>query len=220
VLVRGSRKAGNTRAQASARTRRCRGQSLVETVLLMPLLLGIILNAVNFAYFFLMALNITASSRTSAIYSIMGSATPAAIAYPKAGDMTGCSNSTASPSVSCLAYLDLTGAVYSPSSIHLGGQVCSPSVGVLNAGTLNQKSQCQSFGLSGAFPAADVDPEPNSGNTAPAFLLNRVDVVYKFTPPIPPALFNLIVLASPACSTSPGGDVTCTFYRHIVMRAM
>jgi len=47
------------------------GQALIETVLLVPLLLAIILNAVNFGYFFLMALNITSSARSSALYSIM-----------------------------------------------------------------------------------------------------------------------------------------------------
>ena len=34
------------------------GQALIETALVLPLLLFIVLNAVNFAYFFLMALNI------------------------------------------------------------------------------------------------------------------------------------------------------------------
>jgi hypothetical protein len=188
------------------------GQALIETVLLVPLLLAIILNAVNFGYFFLMALNITSSARSSALYSIMGSATPAAIVLPPAGATTNTN------SVSYIAYQDLTGAVYSPSS-NAGVQVCSPSVGILNAGTVNQQSQCTTFGSIGSFPTAGVDPELNSGSTAPAFLLNRIDVAYQFTPPIPFMPFNLIVLVSPAC-TSSGGSVTCTFYRHAQMRAM
>ena len=187
------------------------GQALVETLLLMPLLLLIILNAVNFGYYFLMALDITASTRSSGLYSIMGSATPPAMALPPAGSQT---NTT---SVSYIAYQDLS-AVYSPST-NAGVQVCSPSVGVLNAGTLNQQSQCSSFGSIGTFLAADPDPELNSASTAPAFLLNRVDVAYQFTPPIPFLAFNLVVLVSPAC-TSTGGSITCTFYRHIEMRAM
>jgi len=182
------------------------GQALVETVLLLPLLLLIILNAVNFGYFFLMALNITSASRSSAIYSIMGGATPAAIALPKAGP------------VSDLAYQDLTGAVYSPST-NAGVWVCSPSVGILNAGTVNQKSACTSVGSIGSFPASEPDPELNTSNTVPAFMLNRVDIAYRFTPPIPLMPFNIIVLASPAC-TSSGGIVSCTFYRHSVMRVM
>ena len=188
------------------------GQAMVETVLLMPLLLLIILNAVNFGFFFLMALDITASARSSGLYSIMGSATPPAMALPLAGP------NTTSTSVSYLAYQDLTGAVYSPST-NAGVQVCSPAVGVLNAGTVNQHSQCSTFGSIGSFSAADVDPELNSGSTAPAFLLNRVDVAYQFTPPIPFLPFNLIVLVSPACTAS-GATITCTFYQHTEMRAM
>ncbi len=48
------------------------GQALVETVLLLPLLMAIVLNAINFGYFFLMALNITSAARSGGLYSIMG----------------------------------------------------------------------------------------------------------------------------------------------------
>jgi hypothetical protein len=195
-----------------------KGQALVETVLLMPLLLAIVLNAINFAYFFLMALNITSSSRTSAIYSVMGGSTPAAIGYPAAGPMD-CATSTTSKTVSTIACGDLTGAVYTPSTGNTGVHVCSPSVGILSAGTLNEKTDCNSYGMSVTFPASDVDPERNGAGTAPAFLRNRVDVAYRFSTPIPLMPFNIIVLATPTC-TSSGITVTCTFYRHVVMRAM
>lgn len=188
------------------------GQSLVETVLLVPLLLTLVLNAINFSYFFLTALNITSSARSGAMYSITADATPAAIPAPPAGPVT------VTNSVSYLAYQDLTGAVYSPST-NAGVQVCSPSVGIANAGTTNQKSSCTTFGSVGGFPAAVSDPELNSSNTLPAFLLNRVDIAYQFSPPIPLMPFNIVVLASPACSSS-GGVVSCTFYRHSVMRVM
>jgi len=189
------------------------GQALMETVLMMPLLLAVVLNAINFAFFFLMALNITSSARSSGTYSIMGGATPATIAMPPAGPVT------TTTSVSYIAYQDLTGAVYTPSTANTGVQVCSPSVGVLNAGTATQQSQCSQLGLSETYPAADVDPELNSAGTVPAFLLNRVDVAYQFRPPIPLMPLNIIILASPACSSS-GGVVTCLFYRHTEMRAM
>jgi hypothetical protein len=183
------------------------GQALLETALLMPLLLTIVLNAVNFAFFFLMALDITSSSRSSGIYSIMGGATPAAMALPKAGPQT-----TAS-TVSYLAFQDLTGAVSTPSTTNTGVNVCSSTVGVSGSGTTTT-TKCTSLGAGGGFPTtADSDPE------APSFLLGRVDVAYKFTPPIPHTVFNLFVYASPNCSAS-GGIVTCTFYRHIEMREM
>ncbi len=192
---------------------RASGQALMETVLVMPVLLTVVLNAVNFAFFFLMALNITSSARSSGTYSIMGGATPATIAIPLAGPVT------TTTSVSYIAYQDLTGAVYSPTTTNTGVQVCSPSVGVLNAGTATQQSKCSQLGMAESYAAADPDPELNSAGTVPAFLLNRVDVAYQFTPPIPLMPFNIIVLASPAC-TSSGGVVTCLFYRHTEMRAM
>ena len=188
------------------------GQALIETILLMTfVLLPLVLNAVNFGYFFLVALNLTSSVRSSGLYSITGGATPATIALPPAG------STTTTTSVSYLAYQDLTGAVYSPST-SAGVQVCSPSVGILNGGSATQQSQCTQFG-SGSFTAADVDPEKNGTNTVPAFMLNRVDVAYTFTPPIPLTPFNALLLVSTACSSS-GGTVTCTFYRHTEMRAM
>jgi len=194
------------------------GQALIETALILPLLLTVVLNAVNFAYFFLMALNITASSRSGAIYSVMGGATPSATALPKGGPVG------TTTTVSYLALQDLTGAVFSPST-KAGVQVCSSSIppapGILNAGTTTMQTQCASYGsVGGGFASADPDPELNSGSTAPAFLLNRVDVAYQFSPPIPVMPFNILVLASPICSTSPTGTVTCTFYRHVEMREM
>ena len=189
------------------------GQALIETALILPLLLMIVLNAVNFGYFYLMALNITAASRTSGIYSVMGGATPAALPLPKAGPVT------TTTTVSYLAYQDLTGAVYTPSTTNTGVQVCSSSVGaILNPGTTTMRTPCTSYGV-GSFPASQPDPERNAANTAPAFLLNRVDVAYRFSPIIPLAPFNIMALATPACSSS-AGTVTCTFYRHVEMREM
>ena len=188
------------------------GQALIETALILPLLLMIVLNAVNFAYFFLMTLNITAASRSAAIYSVMGSSTPASMAYANGGP------STTASTVSYLAIQDLTGAVYSPST-QAGVQVCSSSVGIVNAGTANMQTSCAKYGTIGSFPAAEPDPEKSAGSTSPAFLLNRIDIAYQFSPPIPLSPFNIIVLATPICSSG-GGTVTCTFYRHVEMREM
>jgi hypothetical protein len=155
-------------------------------------------------------LNITSSSRSGAIYSIMGGATPAATALPDASQ------------VGSLSSQDLTGAVFSPSTM-TGVQVCSSTVGVHNPGALTMGTNCATaFGTVGSFPSttAEADPELNADSTAPAFLLNRVTVAYQFSPPIPSIpLFNIITLVGP-CSTGAGGAVTCTFYRQAVMREM
>ena len=184
------------------------GQSLVETALVLPLLLTIVLNAVNFAFFFLMALNITSSSSTSGIYSIMGGATPAAMGLPQAGPQTTTST------VSYLAFQDLTGAVSTPSTSNTGVNVCSSTVGVSGSGS-STVTTCSSLGVGSGFPASAPDADPE----APSFLLGRVDVAYKFSPPIPLTPFNALLLVAPNCSSS-GGSVSCTFYRHVEMREM
>lgn len=189
------------------RLHNCSGQALIETALIVPLLLTIVLNAVNFAFFFLMALDITASSRTSGIFAIMGGATPSAEGLPKAGPQT-----TAS-TVSYLAFQDLTGSVTTPTTSNTGVNVCSSTVGVSGSGTSTVTS-CTKYGIGGGFPSsAEADPE------SPSFLLARVDVAYKFIPPIPFTVFNVFLLGSPACTGS-SGSVSCTFYRHVVMRQM
>jgi hypothetical protein len=186
------------------------GQALIETALMLPLLLTIVLNAVNFAYFFLMALNITAASRTSGTYSIMGNATPKAAALPTAGPPN-CA--TPGTTVSDLACQDLTGSVYSPTTSNVGFNVCSSTVGITGSGSATVTT-CTKYGIGGGFPSsAEADPE------APSFLLGRVDVAYNFSPPIPLTPFNAFLFLVPNCSAS-GVTVTCTFYRHIVMREM
>jgi Flp pilus assembly protein TadG len=200
------------RNQGVSNRRRETGQSLVETVLLMPVLLLLVLNAINFGYFFLVALNLTSASRSGVGYSIQGSSTPSAIALPAAGP------STNTLSVSYLTYRDMTGALGTPTASG-SLQVCSQSVGLGSAGTTSEKALCSTFGPAASFPTPASDPELNSGSTAPAFVLNRVDVTYRFSPLIPGAVFNLTLLAAPICTTS-AGTFTCAFHRQASMRAM
>ena len=191
------------------------GQSIIETLLMMPFLLFLLLNAVNFGYYFLMLINLTASQRTGAEYSIMGSATPSAISLPTTGP------SSNILSVSYITYQDLTGAVYAPTT--KGAlQVCSPSKGLVNPGTPTERADCDTFGTAPTgytWPTPHTDPEKNSGLTAPAFVLNRSDVAYTFTPLIPATAFNVALLLSPNC-TSSGGNLSCYFHRYSEMRAM
>ena len=66
------------------------------------------------------------------------------------------------------------------------------------------------------FPPAQVDPELNSSNTAPAFMLHQVDVAYKFTPLIPGTPFNILLLTFPTCDATG----VCVLHRQSVMRGM
>ena len=179
------------------------GQAMIETALMLPLLLGLVFNVVNFGYFFLIAINLAAAPRAGVEYSIMGASTPATLTLPAPGS-TGTITS-----VSYLSLNDLTGAIGSGGSAKI--QVCTEQAGVTGTGT-SLKSVCNQYNSSPTY-AIDADPE------APSFVLHRVDVTYTFSPLIDQRVFNLIVLASPACTGS-GGGVTCTFHRQTSMRAM
>jgi Flp pilus assembly protein TadG len=180
-----------------------RGQAMIETALMLPLLLEIVLNTINFGYFFLIALNITAAPHSGALYSILGSSTPIGVDYADAG-LPGTTSS-----VSYLTLSDLTGAVSNGSNA--GVQVCTIKSGVTGSGA-GMITVCTQYNSSPAYPP-DPDPE------APHFVLNRVDVTYTFKPLLDQRLFNLILLATPVC-TGTGGGVTCTFHRQVSMRAM
>lgn len=151
------------------------GQSLLETALFLPLLVLLIASAVDFGYFFLVAANLTSSSRTAVEYSIQGFESPAQQVLPAAGPM---SSITA---VSALAVGDLSGLLNAATGTTV--EVCSKSVGVTNYVT-----QCESYGPAGTTYTPATDPE------APTFLLNRVDVTYTAQPPIPLNFFSYSLL--------------------------
>src|SRR5256885_1544343 len=91
------------------------GQSIVETVLMLPLLLLLLLNALNFGYFFFTVVNLTGATRNGLEYGIIGSATPAASAQPLTGPAT-CSAPT-DPGCLSETYLvqqEMTGALSNP----------------------------------------------------------------------------------------------------------
>ncbi|MBI1982899.1 MAG: pilus assembly protein, partial [Acidobacteria bacterium] len=144
------------------------GQSLIETALTLPILLLLAFNAINFGYFFFVALNLTSAPRSGVQYAILGPSTPQQLQYPPPGP----ANSVGS--VSYLTYQDMRGVLPSSSSALV--QVCSSQVGIVNPGTVNQKSACTTFGTGTAPPGPQTDPE------APAFLLSKVDVVYTLQP--------------------------------------
>jgi len=78
---------------------------------MLPLLLLVLMNALNFAYFFLVILNLTGAARSATLYSIEGSYTPYATQEPPAGTGTGATLTTTPGTVAYTAYQDLTGAL-------------------------------------------------------------------------------------------------------------
>ena len=192
-----------------------RGQSLVETALMLPLLIMIVLNVVNLGYFFLVAINLTGSARTAAIYSIQGSSTPAASQLPGAG---GASPTTSLLSVTYLAFQDMTGSLWNPTGASV--QVCSPiningSNSGVNGSGASQKSNCETCTSGGCSSAGTGSPVPSADPEAPTFVLNQVRISYTFNTLVPGKIFNIPLQASPMCNAG-----SCTFVRLAEMRAM
>jgi Flp pilus assembly protein TadG len=189
------------------------GQSLVETALMVPLMLIVVLNALNLGYFFFVTVNLAAATRTGAEYAMLGPGSPGTTNYPPAN--------TGSMPVTALIYQDLTGAVWNAGNATI--QVCSPSVIVGGTGTsgtpvrtncvkCTSSATCSSAtGTTGASATFVPSSDPEA-----AFVLNRVDVQYSFPPLIPGSPFNLILIGN-LYNTGTG---QYTFYRHIEMRAM
>lgn len=171
------------------------GQSLLEVALVTPFLLLLALNAVNFGYYFFVALNLATAPRHAVEYSIQGYDTPTSATVPTAGPPTDTST------ISALAYADIQNSLPSFGSAQV--QVCSrrSGTGILaNPGlgtqttpccttSSNAATSCSSGTLSaGTAPAAD--PE------SPTFVLNRVDIVYTVTPLISGRVFGIALLPS------------------------
>jgi Flp pilus assembly protein TadG len=172
---------------AYALHRACRGQdgqSLIEIALMIPIFTILVCYAVDFGFFFMVATSLNSAARNAAEYSIQGTSSPAQAAEPSATVVANLA----------LAGIGLSGA----STFTVSVRICSSAVGV-NAS--NNTTQCATptTGAGAVSGTPDVDPE------SPKFQLNRVDVVYTVTPPVP-----IPVSIFP----------TRTFHRMVEMRAM
>lgn len=177
---------------AACRTRaRCdRGQSLIETAVFLPLLILLIAYAIDFGYFFFVAVNLATATRGAVEYSVQGYNAPGQTSLPAAGPMSNTS------SVAGLASADLSGlAAYATAT---SVQVCSKQIGVTNSGV----AECMTYGNSGSGYTPSRDPE------APTFVLQRVDVTYTVQPPIPLNFFSMSLLP------------VLNFHRQVSMRAL
>ena len=202
----------------TARMERSNGQSLLEAILMMPLVLLILVNAINLGYFFFVVVNLSGASRTAAEFAMVGPGSPGTTSYaPPCPSANGAGCTGVGPDVATVLYNDLTGAVYRATSASI--TVCSPSVIVSGTGTTNgyanceactSSTSCQSSGVAGSSSTSNLDPESSTSN----FVLNKVQVTYQFPPLIPGTLFNLI-LVNGAYSNG-----QYTFSRTIEMRAM
>ena len=186
------------------------GQALVESALILPLLITVVFNAANLGVFFLVALNVAGSPRTSATYAVMGYSTPSSPA-----NVPAVIPATTATSVANLAYEDMRGALasYTTSSV----QVCSQIVGLTNIGTATQRANCRTCtgSTDGTCTTFLNTYTPLSDPESPAFVLHSVDVTYTFTPLFPGTAFTVALLPTTLCA---GG--TCKFHRQASFRSM
>ncbi len=140
------------------------GQSLIEVALMVPIFTILVCYAVDFGYFFLVATSLNSAARSAMEYAIQGTSSPAQSAPPSATVISSLA----------IASIGLSGASTTTVSV----RICSSSVGVtMPANT----AQCTSPSTGAGAVAGTPDTDPES----PTFQLNRVDVIYTVTPPIP-----------------------------------
>lgn len=156
VSVHASRGAGTKAlAQFLRRLRRTSGQSLVEYALILPVVLLLIVNMVNFAGFFYAWITVANAARAGADYAILGGASVGA---------------PGSPSGTAVTNVITADVASLPNSSSLVVNVCRNTNGVLMDMT-TRASTCT------YTPA--LDPEPTSYSSV------QVDVAYTYVPFIP-----------------------------------
>jgi len=151
------------------------GQSLLETAISVPLLLGISFNLINLGYFWFMLLSLSAAPRQGVQFATQGGAAGTGAAAP------------GTTAVSNLVYENLTNAVKGATTSNAAVRVCTSAKGV---DSITHVAQCDTFGPAFGYSAPVADPE------APLYVLDRVDVEYTVTPIIPGSAFNVILPAN------------------------
>src|SRR6266849_7161919 len=150
------------------------GQSLVETAIAMPLLLGLAFNMINWGYLWFMVLALSAAPRMGVEYATQGGA-------------AGTATAPGATAVRDLVWEILTNAVRCATTSNVAVQVCSSSIG---GSSSTGVALCSQYGPAYTFPTPAADPEQ------PVYVLDRVDVEYTVTPIIPGTAFTVILPAN------------------------
>jgi Flp pilus assembly protein TadG len=140
------------------------GQSLIEIALIVPIFTVLVCYAVDFGFFFLVVTSLNSAARNAIEFSIQGTNSPSQAAEPSAATI----------STLAIASIGLANATTSTVSV----RVCSSAVGVV---LLTNSTQCTTPSTGGGAVSGTPDLDPET----PSFQLNRVDVVYTVTPPVP-----------------------------------
>ena len=131
-------------------------QSIVEVALFVPVFTLLVCYSVDFGYFYLVAASLSSSARNATEYSVQGFSSVSGT-KPPVGGPTGTATS-----VAALALADMSS--FANASTAVSVYVCNPT--------------CVSYN---SAPAATPHTDPEST----LFTLNRVDVYYTISPPIP-----------------------------------
>lgn len=185
-----------------------RGQGMIETLLMLPILILLTLNVVNLAYFFLVITNLTGAARSGAEYASLGTSSPAATPPPSPGPATG---SNGNLTVTYIVQQDMTGALWSPTGSNTQIQTCSTVLGFQANGLPN----CQTCSGTTCGTAGAGSPQQPPADPEGSFALHEVTVDYTFNTLFPGTIFNIPLQASGMCN---GG--TCNFVRRARMRVM
>ncbi len=140
---------------------------------MLPILLAIVFNAINFGYFWFVGLTLAAAPRLGVEYVSQGGAALTASSMPSTS------------AVQTLVFDNLANALRATTS-NAAVRVCS----ITSSGGVDSTSHiasCDSFGMSYSFSGNIADPE------APVFVLNRVDVAYTVTPIIKGGAFSVVL---------------------------
>ena len=140
------------------------GQSLIEIALMVPIFTMLVCYAVDFGFFFMVATSLNSAARNAIEFSIQGTSSPAQASEPTAATI----------STLAIASIGLANATTSTVSV----RVCSSAVGVV---VLTNSTLCTTPSTGGGAVSGTPDLDPET----PSFQLNRVDVVYTVTPPVP-----------------------------------
>src|SRR6266496_4751936 len=107
------------------------GQSLLETAIAVPMLLGVAFNIINFAYFWFMVLALSAAPRHGAQFATQGGAALSSTSTPLATDIRD------------VVYNNLTNGVAGATTSNISVRVCANSIGVNSSTNI---ADCTSFG--------------------------------------------------------------------------
>lgn len=139
-----------------------RGQSVIEFALILPLILLLIVNAVNFGSFLYAAITVANAARTGAEYAIMGGAMATGPATPSNGQ------------IATLVTNDITSL---PNDASLQVRVCKNNNGI-------ETCTCM-VGACTGMGTTPADPENVAGAPAAQYVLATVDATYTYQPFIP-----------------------------------